>query len=27
MPVWCTFRDAARKEHLARETVKLMSRP
>ena len=23
MPVWCTFREAARKEHLARETAKL----
>src|SRR5215831_7396852 len=21
MPVWCTFRDAARKEHLAREAA------
>jgi len=21
MPTWCTFRDAARKEHMARETA------
>src|SRR5262249_1386162 len=25
MPVWCTFREAARKEHLAQETVELTS--
>jgi tRNA-splicing ligase RtcB (3'-phosphate/5'-hydroxy nucleic acid ligase) len=25
MPVWCTFREAARKEHLARETAEAAS--
>jgi tRNA-splicing ligase RtcB (3'-phosphate/5'-hydroxy nucleic acid ligase) len=26
MPVWCTFRDAARKEHLAREVARAANR-